>query len=303
MSSLRPPLPWAPVVGGVGAAAVVAYTCLVGAGGPWGPADAFRWHPALACASVLVAMTLGVVTYALPVQMGGIGAVAPDRARRRWLHAGLQGAATLLLCASWLTAVLVRDAKGKSHWPWGKSTWIKAAHIGVGHALALLVVVAAAAGGVKLWHKLTDGAPVYRTHAAMGMAVWAGGMFCVASGCYFTFPLGTYPWTAVLSLVGTGVAAAATAAIYAGPRPLMMEHTTPSGAAALPNAPAAASAASKYTLVGGAHHETADEAARGPGGESDGEASGGAAAAPASLGGGAGPRPSSRVSNTSSSWH
>ena len=193
--------------------AVVAAVVLCGApftavGAPWAHDVLWAAHPALGSAA-FVLMTLGLVTYA----MEPIGSFAPDRARRRIIHAALQAAATTALVVGYSIAFGVRNAMGKSHAPWGKSTWSKALHIGVGHMLPLAALLVALTGAYKMWRRRGTGAPTFAFpfHGLYGIAVWFALLLCVGTGIQFSYWAKGYAFTAG---VGGGAAAILVAAAW-----------------------------------------------------------------------------------------
>lgn len=195
--------------------------------GPWGAPDkaAFAGHPALMSISFGGAMPLALVAYALDATWLPAPARKRlgDRHTRRLAHAALSAAAAVLCLAGWWVAYSVREAKGKSHLPWGKS-WDKQAHIWGGYAAMALMTAQAAGGVVKLAQRVTRDARVLPAHGRVGPWAWAAGCVSLATGAKFSLlgkglPLAGAGALAALAVMGACV----WALLRALPRPALTD--------------------------------------------------------------------------------
>lgn len=237
----------------VAAAAVLGLTLLAGAyspdHGPWAEsANPFSHHPALMGLSFGTLMPLGMVAYALELPCPArVRKALADRHTRRKLHAALSAAAFLACAGGMYLGWAVREAKGKSHLPWGKA-FLKQVHIWGGYATVAAVVLQAGAGIAKYINRVRHNVRVAPLHGRLGPAIWLGGCVCVATGAQFSFLAKGYTLTGALTLLALAAAVgSALALLYALPRPYLTDsiaaaHSSsgaPSGSASVGDAGAA----------------------------------------------------------------
>lgn len=165
--------------------------------GPWGPDNSFNKHPAMMGIAFGLAMPLGLVSYAIDLPGTAIRKRLSDRHQRRRLHAVLNVIAFICCAYGWWAGWSVREAKGKSHLPWGKA-FLKQVHIWGGYAAILLVTLQTLAGIAKYYYRVFRRQAFSRWHGRAGPYIWGLGVASLASAAQFSF--------IAKGFVGTGVA-------------------------------------------------------------------------------------------------
>lgn len=206
------------------ATALVCFFILAPGQHGYGAGVLFAYHAVFMVGAFLLALPLGLVSYAFDFGPRG-NAAYPSTGARRVLHGTANMLAAFLALCGYLVAFVWHQARGQSHLALDATEKTRTAHVWLG-MLALAGV--AFQSGVGLWKlvKLTrEGRKTATYHGKVGPAVFLVGLTCICLAAWFEYKensptnvswsLGQVAaiWTAVAAVGG-----AVLATLYLAPR-------------------------------------------------------------------------------------